>query len=519
MSSVIAAEMVNSYSKAFRSCFVVFILTVSIYSFISYVQQSKFYSVYTKYQQTEPRQESNATAFGEAGLSQLQKQEALDNNVGGEYEVVLDDYYKGGVPEVALNFDPSYLTATDKKHVIDDHPKAEEKDVVQKVEWSKIVGPAMPATPSDLMRAIPALRLKMSHLDMFQTTPYYATRRNWMILSPEGQKRLVRDSPHELSRDQPYADRVARMREQCASLDASRAGFNRNEIDLSRFIYDDKRQVVMCVVPKNACTSWKRFFWYFMGNDDYATVSSSKLVLSKNLLPRLSSLKDKAAAFDRLANYTRFFVQREPYERLISAHNSKFTNRSATNSAYKRGMGRRAARIFLPKVFHGIPLRAFTGYDGRRRLEAFDRYKSLTDEQQKEAMGMVKVMVTGNIDFETFVKMIFAQSERRPRRTLDVHWRPQTSLCNPCAFDYDFVVDFHNLKHDSDRLLDYLQRNEANSERVHFPLNPNKVDLDLTRRTIQELPDSFVSKLHDIYADDFWTLSYDGAVDLSRNNT
>lgn len=48
--------------------------------------------------------------------------------------------------------------------------------------------------------------------------------------------------------------------------------------------------------------------------------------------------------------------------------------------------------------------RAFTGYDGKRRLEAFDRFKALTSEQQKEAMDTLEVMITGNIGFETFAK-------------------------------------------------------------------------------------------------------------------
>ena len=64
----------------------------------------------------------------------------------------------------------------------------------------------------------------------------------------------------------------------------------------------------------------------------------------------------KNEAFWRLANYTKFFVQRHPFERLTSAHNSKFTDRTPQNE-YKKYTGVRAARILLPKVVGGIYLR------------------------------------------------------------------------------------------------------------------------------------------------------------------
>ena len=130
---------------------------------------------------------------------------------------------------------------------------------------------------------------------------------------------------------------------------------------------------------QNACTTWKRFWWHFQGFKDYKNVSTKKLVLSSGNIPRLSkyvyqfkfcSLLDifqvhlstiylrlpKNEAFSRLANYTKFFVQRNPFERLTSAHNSKFTDRTPQNE-YKKYTGVRAARILLPKVVAGLYLR------------------------------------------------------------------------------------------------------------------------------------------------------------------
>ena len=63
---------------------------------------------------------------------------------------------------------------------------------------------------------------------------------------------------------------------------------------------------------------------------------------------------------------------------------------------------------------------------------------------------------------------------------VDVHWRNIMDLCNPCAVNYDVIVDFDHLNEDSNKLLEYLQRNDE-GEKVFFPdrkslINTNKAD-------------------------------------------
>jgi len=76
--------------------------------------------------------------------------------------------------------------------------------------------------------------------------------------------------------------------------------------------------------------------------------------------PRL----DKVEAVRRLATYTTFVVTRHPYERLVSAHSSKFTDRSP-KSSYKLRIGRWIAARQAPIYMRGISINGGYGRNGR----------------------------------------------------------------------------------------------------------------------------------------------------------
>ena len=97
---------------------------------------------------------------------------------------------------------------------------------------------------------------------------------------------------------------------------------------------------------------------------------------------------------------------------------------------------------------------------------------------------------------------------------MDIHWRPQSLLCQPCLFNYSYVIKFENLSNESNRLLDYLQRSYNLStsliEQVRFTeqVNP-KTRNKLTQETIRLIPESQVETLREIYRDDFLFYGYD----------
>jgi len=331
---------------------------------------------------------------------------------------------------------------------------------------------------------------------------YYVTKSKfWISLTPEGSNLLAGNKQlHEISRESPYRERIKTIKERC-KLKVN--NFDKN-IDLSRFIYDDKRKVVMCVVPKNACTTWKRFWWHFQGFKDYKNVSTKKLVLSSGNIPRLSKLP-KNEAFSRLANYTKFFVQRNPFERLTSAHNSKFTDRTPQNE-YKKYTGVRAARILLPKVVAGLYLRRYIGFTGLKRLQSEPNFIRLPEDTKNKIYNILSVQRNGKIDFDLFTKYVLYQNDRIGHRRLDVHWRPQVDLCNPCAVNYDYIVAFENLARDSNRLLRYMQRNEAGE--VLMDEVSSVINHTVAENSMNLISNDKKTKLLLLYKKDFDVLGY-----------
>jgi len=92
---------------------------------------------------------------------------------------------------------------------------------------------------------------------------------------------------------------------------------------------------------------------------------------------------------------------------------------------------------------------------------------------------------------------------------MDVHWRPQVSLCNPCAVNYDYVINFDDLAKDSNRLLEFVQRNEPEQNQIRFdnstsPVVTNDKAMNLFRNLSQEV----LSYIKKIYSGDFSTFGF-----------
>ena len=98
--------------------------------------------------------------------------------------------------------------------------------------------------------------------------------------------------------------------------------------------------------------------------------------------------------------------------------------------------------------------------------------------------------------------------QKRLHRPLDVHWKPQTDLCSPCALNYHYVIDFEQLRHDSDNLLAYAQRNDPEEKRVSFMSSTNMVGSSLTDNRLKALPLRVATQLRGVYREDFKALGY-----------
>ena len=108
----------------------------------------------------------------------------------------------------------------------------------------------------------------------------------------------------------------------------------------------------------------------------------------------------------RLETYTKFMFVRHPLERLISAYRSKFQTINK-HEFYRREYGR----------------------------EAVARYRANKSSVPPNAP-------INDVTFEEFTGLVL----NPPKLPLDVHWRPMTDLCHPCAVRYDFVGRHENLE-------------------------------------------------------------------------
>ena len=121
------------------------------------------------------------------------------------------------------------------------------------------------------------------------------------------------------------------------------------------FIHITLTHVVINIL-KAASTTWRRFLWHFAGQPDYKTVSEDDIIIGHNKEFKLIRALSKEEREQKIANYTKFFVQRHPLERLVSTYFSKFTDKGK-RVYYKNTIGKPAANKYMPQLVHGVKIR------------------------------------------------------------------------------------------------------------------------------------------------------------------
>ncbi|XP_076826168.1 carbohydrate sulfotransferase 11-like isoform X2 [Clavelina lepadiformis] len=182
----------------------------------------------------------------------------------------------------------------------------------------------------------------------------------------------------------------------------------------------------MCVVPKTGSSTMKSAMLYLQRNVDKANidkVASPRLYLQTgistlNRLPKTEALK-------RLLNYTTFVVMRDPTARIVSAHSSKFTNRT-TSTYFKLSYGLQIAMQQAKLFSKGVNLND-RNIVATSNLKMDPDFQRLSTDEQQEVIDYARIMRFGNISFHQFARFV---SQKNPSRTmlLEPHWRPQVDL-------------------------------------------------------------------------------------------
>ncbi|RVE75407.1 hypothetical protein OJAV_G00016460 [Oryzias javanicus] len=197
-------------------------------------------------------------------------------------------------------------------------------------------------------------------------------------------------------------------------------------VSITKFVLDrifvcDKHKLLFCQTPKVGNTQWKKVFIVLNGAFPSVEEIPESLVHDheKNGLPRLSSFTPQEITL-RLNTYFKFFIVRDPFERLISAFKDKFGKNPRFEPWYKHDI----APVIIRK------------------------YRKSHRDSDRAASGL---------HFEDFVRYL---GDAEGRHHLDqkfgesiIHWVTYAELCAPCEIRYNVVGHHETLEQDARHIL------------------------------------------------------------------
>ncbi|KAI6649659.1 Carbohydrate sulfotransferase 8-like [Oopsacas minuta] len=300
-----------------------------------------------------------------------------------------------------------------------------------------------------------------------------------IILTDEYVKAMKSKGNHPLAQVYPkFLERRNSVEEKCRKIQ-SESNYLLNTRAGDYFMrFNDDYEVLNCVVPKAGSHIWAIKFASMLGYE-------GKLKYSKfNLFEYLSPPLDTAR---RVQTYTKFFVYRHPFERLVSGYCSKFSG----NNFY---LAARYAKDIITVNY----------------LEDKSKAQMSLDEQEiKKQEQRIKLRGRDlNITFLEFVTWVASFLDRDMLKKLNPHWSPITQLCNPCMSNYDILIDHDFIAEESQILVDYLQKNNESNIPIYFEKYPRTATREKCNEYFRDIPHNLREKLHQIFLNDFILYGY-----------
>ncbi len=234
---------------------------------------------------------------------------------------------------------------------------------------------------------------------------------------------------------------------------------------------DDTNQFLYCMIPKVACTNWKRVMLVLSGKvntTDPMTLSPAQAHSNENAkyLKTLNSYTVAEIKY-RLKHYFKFMFVREPLERLLSAYRNKFT--VSYNNYFPQRYGK-----YIIKKFRKNP-----------------SAKSLR-------MGQ-------DVRFQEFLKYILDAETPKP---FNAHWRQYYKLCHPCLVDYDAIGKYETVDDD----IDYVLHEVHVDHLIKFP-RANRISgrpktADILKQSYKNISSEDIHRLWEIYSVDYAMFGY-----------
>ncbi|KAG7172246.1 carbohydrate sulfotransferase 11-like [Homarus americanus] len=243
---------------------------------------------------------------------------------------------------------------------------------------------------------------------------------NWILNQDKSQSENVQfqqDYPANMEWEEVQQRRVQHMLHACSSLNLNQT---LDYMVLKHLLVDTRHKTLMCFVPKVACTSWKRLWFWMVGllQDDDDIMDLTRAQVHGPLLPNLANtMFPEAKKEEILRTYKKFLFTRHPLDRLISAFSDKLENSD--------------------------------------RESKFDFHKYVGQEVEM----MVRGKVTGlghNVTFPEFIKWVTPPNGTWTEAQKNEHWRPISELCAPCTVQYNAVGRYENLEQEMNATLHWL---------------------------------------------------------------
>ncbi|XP_066920587.1 carbohydrate sulfotransferase 14-like [Clytia hemisphaerica] len=289
-----------------------------------------------------------------------------------------------------------------------------------------------------------------------------ATRSGFLLKSPEKVSHAK-----TINEDNEQQQRLSHLKDFC-----QRRQKNHNNKTLKfgdSFIYNDKKKFVYCRIPKVACTTWKKVVLYTLGIVDTHPVNTSLNTLYSYRMPYMKDFKNDTQRIKYMQdNYFSFMLSRHPFDRLFSVYRNKFQNPVVKRASFLHYFG-----PIILKV---------TG-------------KNLNTHSKKIRHGIEYYDITFE-EFLTFLTMGGYDA--------DDHWTPQTSLCQICKYEFDFIGRFEHLSLDSNKIFKLIQTD------INFSISHDykQKTTDVLKDVYSKIPRTLLLKVYQVYKYDFDAFGY-----------
>lgn len=269
-------------------------------------------------------------------------------------------------------------------------------------------------------------------------------------------------------------ERVSNLRKTCKVLKKKgkvRSSSSLPRKNLQTIIVDDHYKVLLCYIPKVACTNLKRVFLILSGKMNTTNpldLQSGDVHGAYDRYLRYLDDYTESEIQEKIRTYKKMIFVREPFERLLSAYRNKFLDKG---DYFRSRFGKRIIKKYR---------------------------KNATAAERQSGKG---------VRFSEFVQYLIDPKTLR-EDGFNEHWAHYYALCHPCSIEYDFIGKYETIDDD----VNFVLKDLAVDKIIKFPDRSDtyrkKKTVDMMSKFYQELSPSNLKRLWTLYVNDYKLFDY-----------